>query len=352
MSRNYVFSKYVLLATTLLFLVAGVIIWQAWPGLMLSSMQWQKGINKQLSDLLFQAQTHLYSAGASLMLLSFVYGILHSLGPGHGKLIVSTYVATHPTKIKVSLILTVLSALLQAVVAIILVSTLLIVFGASMREINGEANHLISVSFYVVILLGIIIVVRNARLLFKTIPPKKKTLQIHSLRPLTNNKVSNVTNDNHDSHDSHGSHDNHDSCGCGHVHFASANDINNASTLKEYLVIIFSVGLRPCTGAIMVLLFSHVLNIYWLGVASAVAMGLGTALTTSVIAIMTVTGKKLVSHYMQDKTPHRHSHQGIGAEGMKRQLIATLIKLVGGSILIFIGAVLVNSQPIGMSPIF
>lgn len=349
MFRNHAFSKYALLATTLLFLVAGVIIWQAWPGLMLSSMQWQKGINKQLSDLLFQAQTHLYSAGTSLMLLSFVYGILHSLGPGHGKLIVSTYVATHPTKIKISLILTVLSALLQAVVAIILVSTLLIVFGASMREINGEANYLISVSFYVVILLGIIIVVRNARVLFKTIPPKKKTLQIHSLKPLVNNKVSNVTNA---SHASHASHTDHDNCGCGHVHFASANDINNASTLKEYLVIIFSVGLRPCTGAIMVLLFSHVLNIYWLGVASAFAMGLGTALTTSVIAIMTVTGKKLVSHYMQDNSPHKHNHQPIGAEGMKRQFIGTLIKLVGGSILIFIGTVLVNSQPTGISPIF
>jgi len=346
MSRNYVFSKYALLATTLLFLVAGVILWQAWPGLMLSSMQWQKGINKQLSDLLFQAQNHLYSAGASLMLLSFVYGALHSLGPGHGKLIVSTYVATHPTKVKISLILTVLSALLQAVVAIILVSTLLIVFGVSMREINGEANHLISVSFYIVILLGIIIVVRNARLLFKTIPPKKKTLQIHSLRPLTNNKVSNVANGNHDSHA------NHDSCGCGHVHFASANDINNASSLKEYLAIIFSVGLRPCTGAIMVLLFSHVLNIYWLGIASAFAMGLGTALTTSVIAIMTVTGKKLVSHYMQDKAPHRDNHQGISVEGIKRQFVTTLIKLVGGAILIFIGTVLVNSQPTGISPIF
>jgi len=346
MLHKHVFSKYALFATTLFFVVAGVMIWQSWPELILSSMQWQKGINKQLSELLFQAQTHLYSAGASLMLLSFVYGILHSLGPGHGKLIVSTYVATHPTKIKISLILTVLSALLQAVVAIILVSTLLIVFGASMREVNGEANHLISVSFYVVILLGIIIVARNARVLFKTISPKKKTLHIHSLKPLINNKVSNVTNS------SHSSHDNHENCGCGHVHFASANDINKASSLKEYLVIIFSVGLRPCTGAIMVLLFSHVLNMYWLGVVSAVAMGLGTALTTSVIAIMTVTGKKIVSHYMNNNAPHKHNHQSTDDEGIKRQFITTLIKLVGGSLLIFIGTVLVNSQPTGLSPIF
>jgi len=334
MSNTYVFPKYALFAISILFLGGGLIIWQAWPGLIMSSMQWQKEINKELSDLLYDAQTHLLSAGSSLILLSFIYGILHSLGPGHGKLIVSTYVATHPTKVKISLILTVLSALLQAVVAITLVSILLVVFNSSMHEINGEANRLISLSFYIVIVLGVIIVMRNIRLLFKTFTLKSKKLNIHRLSPLTKNETES------------------DTCSCGHVHFASANEINKASSLKEYLAVIFSVGLRPCTGAIMVLLFANMLDLYWLGVVSAFAMAVGTALTTSVIALMTVTGKELVKRYMQGNKPHIHNHDGIGSEGIKRQFISTLIKLVGGSLLILIGAVLVSSQPIGVSPIF
>ena len=203
-----------------------------------------------------------------------------------------------------------------------------------MREVNGEANRLISLSFYIVIILGAIIVVRNVRVLFKTYNLKNKTLQIHRISPLTKKDTDS------------------DTCSCGHVHFASANDINNASSFKEYLVVIFSVGLRPCTGAIMVLLFANMLDIYWLGVVSAFAMAVGTALTTSIIAMMTVTGKELVKRYMDTNKPHTHNHDGIGSEGIKRQFISTLIKLVGGSLLIFIGAVLVSSQPVGVSPIF
>jgi nickel/cobalt exporter len=130
--------------------------------------------------------------------------------------------------------------------------------------------------------------------------------------------------------------------------------INNASSFKEYLVVIFSVGLRPCTGAIMVLLFANMLEIYWLGVVSAFVMAMGTAFTTSTIAMMTVTGKQIVKRYMQINKVHKHDHDGIGAEGIKRNLLYTLIKLTGGSllILILIGLVLLSSQPIDVSPIF
>jgi nickel/cobalt exporter len=338
MTKTYFFSKYGLLVITALFLGSLFIIWKAWPSLIMSSMQWQKEINNQLSDLLYEAQNHIFTAGSSLILLSFIYGILHSLGPGHGKLIVSTYVATHPTKIKISLMLTALSALLQAVVAITLVSVLLTVFNSSMREVNGEANRLVSLSFYIVIILGAFIVWRNASVLLKTFYFKNKTLHINNTNPLTKNVVDS------------------DTCSCGHVHFASADVINNASSFKEYLVVIFSVGLRPCTGAIMVLLFANMLDIYWLGIISAFVMAMGTAFTTSIIAMMTVTGKQLVKRYIEVNKAHNHNHNhnhdGIGAIGINQHFVYTLIKLTGGSLLILIGAVLLSSQPVGLLPIF
>ena len=357
MTNTDTFSKYTLFIISFLFVSGGLAIWQAWPEIIMSSMQWQKEINKELSDLLYEAKTHLLTAGASLILLSFIYGMLHSLGPGHGKLIVSTYVATHPTKVKISLILTVLSALLQAVVAVTLVSMLLTVFNSSMREVNGEANRLISVSFYMVIILGVIIVLRNIPSFFKRFTLKNKTLHIHRLTPLTKIGVNNDALSNTKLHIQRFSpvtnkDTKSDTCSCGHVHFASAKEINKASSFKEYLAVIFSVGLRPCTGAIMVLLFANMLDIYWLGIVSAFAMAIGTALTTSIIAMMTVTGKELVKRYMDVNKTHIHNHDGIGPEGIKRQFITTLIKLVGGGLLILLGVVLVSSQPIGISPMF
>ena len=76
---------------------------------MIVSMHWQKEINEQIIELLYSTQTQLLASDFSLISAAFIYGVLHSLGPDHGKLIVTTYLSTHPTKAKISLILTVLS---------------------------------------------------------------------------------------------------------------------------------------------------------------------------------------------------------------------------------------------------
>lgn len=345
-------AKYVGIFILALFLVIGYFIWKSWPSLILLSMNWQRDISAELSELLYDARENSLAAGLSLMSLSFVYGVLHSLGPGHGKFIVSTYVATHPTKVKASLMLTIVSALLQAVVAIILVSTLLFIFDLSMREVNSNANYFITVSFYSVVILGLVIVWRNLRAIWKLFTLKQKiethdgvenniknnvAFSINKITPLHTNKVT--------------THTHHDACGCGHKHFVEADLINKASSLKEYIAIILSIGLRPCTGAIMVLLFANVLNVYWLGMLSAFVMAIGTALTASTIAIMTITGKKIIQHYVNlGKTfePKSNNHSSV----QKRMLIGPSIQLVGGVLLMLMGVILLSSQPIGMSPIF
>lgn len=310
-----VFSKYAILIFMALLFAAGYLIWQMWPSLIMASMQWQKQINAQLSDLLYDAQAHSLSAGISLIGLSFIYGVLHSIGPGHGKVIVSTYIATHPSKVKITLMLTILSALLQAVVAIALVSALLVIFQSSMHEVNGEANRLVTLSFYAVVLLGLVIILRALH-------------AIYTSSSFSTKKI-------HDS-DCH--------C-CNGKHFIDGNVISNASSYKEYLMIILSVGMRPCTGAIMVLLFANLMNIYWLGMVSAIVMAIGTALTTSTIAIMTITGKKLITHYINAGSRQINS--------AKREFVRALLRITGGVILTLMGVVLLNSQPVvGISPIF
>ncbi|MBR7487218.1 nickel transporter, partial [Klebsiella pneumoniae] len=65
------------------------------------------------------------AAGLSLLGFSFAYGILHALGPGHGKVVITTWLATHPSKLKSSIGLTLAASLLQGLVAIVLVVVVL-----------------------------------------------------------------------------------------------------------------------------------------------------------------------------------------------------------------------------------
>ncbi|WP_318399570.1 nickel/cobalt transporter [Photobacterium leiognathi] len=294
--------------------IGGYFLWQYWPTLMINTIKWQREINGQLSDLIYDAKDH-NGAIYSLAGLSFLYGVFHSLGPGHGKMIVTTYLATNPAKVKASLIMTVVSAFLQAFVAIALVSILLAFFNSSMREINSAADRFITLSFVAMLLLGVIVAYRALKQAWQLIKQQK----------------------HHHAH-SHSHSHSHD-CGCGHKHFANADEINQATSMREYLAIIASIGIRPCTGAVLVLLFANMVDMYWIGVVSAILMAIGTAITTSTIAIMTLSGKKLVTKYLSASDDHQPSFTPLA------------FKLLGGILLIVLGTILLNSQSYGMSPV-
>lgn len=313
-------TSIILFILSILFLIFGYCLWSNWPVLIMKTMHWQKEINTQLSELLYEAQTNPLEAGLTLMGLSFIYGVIHSIGPGHGKMIVSTYILTHQTKVKISLILTILSALLQAIVAVVLVSVLLKLFNSSMHEVNIEAKHFVEISFYVLIFLGTLIV-------------KGSLSQFYNIIK-TDNKTAYLTN--RSTEDS--------SSSCDHKHFIDPEAVNKASSIKDHLLIIISIGMRPCTGAILVLLFANMLHIYWLGVVSAFIMAIGTALTTSLIAILALSGKQLVKRYIGGNDPD--------SKGANIYLAGSLLKLIGGGLLILMGVILLSSNQGGMLSIF
>ncbi|UPR34139.1 nickel/cobalt transporter [Vibrio cyclitrophicus] len=336
-------------------------LWSMWPSLVISSIQWQREVNSELADLLYEAKSNPWGAGSYLIGFSFIYGMLHSLGPGHGKVIVSTYLATHPTKAKASLVLTVVSAFLQALVAIVLVSVLIWGFSASMRVVNDKANMFVSLSFALVAVVGALICWKALKNIYTTMrKPKLKVKAITTLVTDTSSPISvqspmafrssvsdgsmmlNPSNALQPTEHSHADHS-HTDCGCGHQHVADADAINKASTLREYAGIIVTIGVRPCTGAIMVLLFANMVGLYRMGVLSAFAMAVGTALTTSLIAMMTLTGKHLVKRYLA--AGNKNSNASLKAAGHYLQLF-------GGILLVLIGLLLMNGQDSGMSPVF
>ena len=50
---------------------------------------------------------------------------------------------------------------------------------------------------------------------------------------------------------------------------------------RKVMAVVFSVGIRPCTGAILVLVFALTQGLFWAGVAATFAMALGTAITVA-----------------------------------------------------------------------
>lgn len=301
-------------------------LWLAWPSMVLKSIEWQRTVNTQLADLLYDAKENPLVSGGYLAGFSFLYGVLHALGPGHGKVIVTTYLATQPTKVKTSLMLTFVSAICQALVAVALVSVLLWGFNASMREVSSQAVKFMTISSALVSVLGAMICWRAFKGFRRSVV-----------------KSQHVSFGHHHDHDHHHSTE----CGCGHRHIAPPEDVDNAKSLREYIGVIMSIGLRPCTGAIMVLLFSNMVGLYWMGVVSALVMSLGTALTTSALALLTLSGKRIVHRYLQQgsRQPGKSdSPTGLIWAGYSLQLL-------GGIILVLMGLLLVSSQSTGLSPV-
>lgn len=299
-----------------LFLVLAVVgafwLWQAWPQVMMKSILWQREVNQQMSGLLKAVAENPTKAGGSLLIFSFLYGVLHALGPGHGKIVITTWLATHPSKLKSSIGLTLASSLLQGLVAIALVVVVLTVLQLPARQLHMSSFWLEKGSYALVGVLGLLLcwrAIKKLRALLKK--PKFKAFTAHHV------------------HDAH--------CGCGHQHLPTQEQLQSGDDWRARLVIILSMGMRPCSGAIMVLLFSKVIGVFSWGVVSALAMAAGTSLTITTLALLVHSFRQLAFKLSGNKTPV-----------LWRQVGWTTLALAGGVILLVAAVTMwVSAVPVG-----
>jgi len=289
-------------------MLAGALLWHHWSQILLQNVLWQKGLHREMTQLLQQVAAQPHQAGVTLLLFSLAYGVLHALGPGHGKVVISTFLATHPAKLKTSMKLTLLAALLQGGVAIGLVTLLLVVLQTSSRQLHLSSYWLEKGSYLLVIALGVWIGWRALRALWHGLRPAAKR-RIYAIRP-------------HHQHDEH--------CGCGHAHLPSAQQMEQAVSGKTQALVVFSMGLRPCSGAIMMLLFAKVIDVYAWGVASALAMALGTALTVSMLGLIVQRSRRLAERLGRSAGTHS-------------RLLMPWLALAGACVLIVAGIALWQS---------
>ena len=323
------------------------------------------------------------SAAWSLMGLSFLYGIFHAAGPGHGKAVISSYlVANEETWVR-GVVLSFLSAIMQAIVAVTVVGIAAVLLHASASTMNSAVNWIETVSYALIIVVG-------ARLLW--VKGRAFIVALRELGRPTAAVGAAVTpadaahdhqdhGHDHDAHDhdhahdhphdhahdhahehcdhpnhahagepSHDSHADHDHADCGHDHHehASAWGHAHAPEPKELagpggwrrgLTAIVAVGLRPCSGAILVLVFALAQGLFWVGVASTFVMGLGTFITVAVIASIAVGARA----WAQRIAGARSSYGTLAMRGIEAG--AAVFIMCFGALLL--GGYIVNERMVG-----
>ncbi len=224
--------------------------------------------------------------------ISFAYGVFHAAGPGHGKAVVASYMISNEVALRRGLVIALLAALLQAVVAIALIGTAALIFHATALRMTAAAEWLEFASYCGIIALGLALVWRKGRaLVFALRPAPVPSLILASASTSTMmfdapiRGTSRFSVDDGSAQHVHGP-------DCGHVHMPDPSALSAASfNWRVAAVTILTAGARPCSGAILVLVFALAQGMVWAGVAATLAMALGTAVTTGALAIAAVFAK-------------------------------------------------------------
>jgi nickel/cobalt transporter (NicO) family protein len=258
------------------------------------------------------------SAYWGLMGVSFVYGVFHAAGPGHGKAVISSYLLANEETWRRGIILSFASAVLQSFTAIAIVAVAAFLIGATAQMMGDTVRAIETVSYVLIILIG-------ARLLW--VKGKSFRAALHKMRAgsesakavaaeasaahadacghaHSHEHVHSCAAHAHDDHvhddhvhadHRHHGHDHDDEeesvLPWGHAHGPEPEELAGPGGWRRGFSTIVAVGLRPCSGAIIVLVFALSQGLFWAGIASTFVMGLGTAITVGAIASLAVGAK-------------------------------------------------------------
>ena len=295
-------------------------------GFLRENLSWiyaqQAAFYKSLTGIVKEAKED-GSAVWLLMGLSFLYGIFHAAGPGHGKVVISSYVLANEQSAKRGMIISFLAAFLQGVVAVVLIGAAVFVFNLTSFAVTEATHWFERASYALIALLGVYLLWQ------KGVQPflKSRTVLVTNAGPIVHDagchhheahahhhhdhshshdhhghdhyNHGHNHNHHHEHHDhDHGHHHDHDhECGCG-GHAVDPSTMQEPLSLRSAWAAIVSVGLRPCSGALIVLVFASAQGLFLVGVASTFAMALGTAITVTTLATIALWAKGLATRYL------------------------------------------------------
>jgi nickel/cobalt exporter len=267
----------------------------------------QAAFYHELSGLIRAAKTD-GSAVKGLLAVSFIYGIFHAAGPGHGKAVISSYLIANEETWRRGVVLSFASAMVQALVAVAIVGIAAALLGAT-RATLCTADWMIEVASYsLIIAVGVRLLWLKGRGFLATLGALR--------RGPVPAPVGAAVTERHDRHDDHAhhhrdhdhahhdhahAHHHHDEA-CDHDHGPDPASLAGPGGWRRGLSAIFAVGLRPCSGAILVLVFALAQGLFWAGAAATFVMGIGTAITVAAIATLAVGARGVAAQIAASRT--------------------------------------------------
>ncbi len=239
----------------------------------------------------------------ALIGLSFAYGVFHAAGPGHGKAVISSYVIANEQTLRRGITISFMAALMQGAVAILIV-------GATYVALRGTGISMTDATRSLEIASYALIAGFGGWLLFRKLRPKARYV------------------------DDYGPHGHHDTgpdgvcISCGHAHVPDPAQISAAKLeWREALSAVIAIGLRPCSGALIVLTFALLNGLYLGGFLSVTAMSIGTAITVSILATMAVLAKGTAIRIVSSESAAARITSGIEIVGAGLVLAIGLVLL-------------------------
>ena len=314
--------------------------------------------------------------------LSFTYGIFHAAGPGHGKAVISSYMLANEVALRRGILLSFISAFLQAFTAIAVMTLVFLV-------LRGTAISMTDATWFLEVVSYALISAFGAWLLWKKAGPLLISLfagrPAHSLSAAHAHSHSHahghspahpardshadaahahdpdrhehthaavataaprsIAMHRHDDHDhaahSHRDHTHHDHAHAGHSHadgevcetcgHSHAPDpallSGDRFDWRTAWSAVAAVGIRPCSGALIVLSFAFLNGLWAGGILSVLAMAVGTAITVSVLATIAVTAKNWAVALAGDGRTGNGIHVAIEVLGAALVLVVGLLLL-------------------------
>lgn len=215
----------------------------------------------------------------ALLGVAFGYGIFHAAGPGHGKAVIAGYLAANQQTLAKGFGLSLGAAMVQALVAIGLVTVLGLLLKATAGTMGMMTNAVELASFLVIAAVGGAVTWRKAGRVLDAIAPA-----LAASGPLC----------------AHGR-TRWPACGCLALPSPLQGGSVGPAPWFELAGVAVAAGLRPCAGAIVVLVFASAQGLFLAGIAATVAMALGTAVTTGLIAILAIFARTFLLRFVEGK---------------------------------------------------
>ena len=298
------------------------------------------------------------SAAWSLFGLAFLYGVFHAAGPGHGKAVISSYLVANEETWRRGVVLSFASAMIQALVAVALVGIAAVLLNATAATMLSAVNVIETASYALIILIGLRLLWVKGRAFINAARNLHRPAAVGAAVTPADQLHDHAAHDHHahdhhhhdhddhhhhhdhahDDHDHHAhdhSHDGHAHCdhddhasAWGHAHAPEPEELAGPGGWRRGLSAVVAVGARPCSGAIIVLVFALAQGLFWAGVVATFVMGLGTAITVAAIATVAVGAKAWAGHFAQTRS-------GYGMLAMRGiEVGASVVIIAFGSLLL------------------